>query len=275
MTTTELPLILQPEELDAHRADAGLRIVDLSNPAVFAHRHIPGAVPLDYTQLNASRPPVMGLLPPEAVLARLLAGAGITPDTHVVAYDSENGLKACRFLWTLDVIGHARFSLLNGGLPAWVEEQRELASGPVTGPADTPDYPVRYSDTHCADKAYILAHLGDPSVIVLDTRSAAEYHGIDRRAQRAGHIPGAVNIEWSQAVVGNGDMRLRPAEALRALYEGAGVTPDKEVIVHCQTHQRSSHTYIVLKSLGYPRLKGYPGSWSDWGNDPDTPIEQS
>jgi thiosulfate/3-mercaptopyruvate sulfurtransferase len=109
--------------------------------------------------------------------------------------------------------------------------------------------------------------------VILDVRTAAEFSGADKRAQRAGHIPGAVNVDWSQALVGGGDLRLRPADQLHTLYAAAGVTPDKEVILHCQSHQRSAHSYVVLKSLGYPRLRGYPGSWSEWGNTTDTPVE--
>jgi thiosulfate/3-mercaptopyruvate sulfurtransferase len=132
---------------------------------------------------------------------------------------------------------------------------------------------VQYSDEHVADKKYILGRLGAPDLVILDARTPGEHNGSDRRALRAGHIPGAVNIDWSRALRGNGDLRLLDTERLRALYEAHGITPDKEVIVHCQTHQRSSHSYFALKSLGFPRIKGYPGSWSDWGNDPDTPIE--
>jgi thiosulfate/3-mercaptopyruvate sulfurtransferase len=270
--TTTLPLLLQPAELAQQLDTADLVVIDLSSAAAYARQHIPGAVNVDYAQVTASRPPVMGLLPDAAAFGRLLGSAGITPQSHVVAYDGENGLKASRFLWTLDVIGHARFSLLDGGLQAWLNAKLPVESGTAPATPAAP-YPVGYRPEHQADKAYIQAHLNDPSIAVLDVRTPAEYAGTDKRAQRAGHIPGAVNVDWSQALVGGGDMRLRPAEQLRALYAAAGVTPDKEVILHCQTHQRSAHSYIVLKSLGYTRLKGYPGSWSEWGNDPGTPIE--
>ncbi|MCC6206680.1 MAG: sulfurtransferase [Gammaproteobacteria bacterium] len=269
---TAFPLILQPAEL-ARRLDAAeLIIVDLSSAAAYAGQHIPGAVNVDFGRITASRPPVMGLLPAAEDFGRLLSGAGITPHTHVVAYDSENGLKASRFLWTLDVAGHEHFSLLNGGLQAWLSARLPVDTG--AGPAPKQGtYTVGYRPEHQADRTYIQAHLGDPSVTILDVRTPAEYSGADKRAQRAGHIPGAVNVDWSQALAGGGDTRLRPADELRTLYTGAGISPDKEIILHCQTHQRSAHSYIVLKSLGYTRLRGYPGSWSEWGNAPDTPIE--
>lgn len=270
--TTTTPLILQPAEL-AQLLDADdVVIVDLSNAAAHARQHIPGAVNVDAALITASRPPVVGLLPPAENLARVLAAAGISPQSHVVAYDGENGLKASRFLWTLDVIGHARFSLLDGGLQAWLNAQLPVESGPSPA-VETGVYPVSYRPEHQTDMNYIRMHLGDPAVAILDARTPAEFAGTDKRAQRAGHIPGAINVDWSQALAGGGDMRLRPDDQLRTLYAAAGITPDKEIILHCHTHQRSAHSYIVLKSLGYTRIKGYPGSWSEWGNNPDTPIE--
>lgn len=269
---TAIPLILQPAELAQHLGSTDVVIVDLSGAAAYAGQHIPGAVNVDFARVTASRPPVMGLLPAAEDFGRLLAGAGITPDTHVVAYDGENGLKASRFLWTLDVAGHTHFSLLDGGLQAWLNAKLPLETG--AGPAPKSGaYALSFCPERQADRSYIQAHLGDPTVAVLDVRTPAEYSGADKRAQRGGHIPGAINVDWSRALVGGGDTRLRPAAELRALYAAAGIAPDREIIVHCQTHQRSAHSYIVLKSLGYTRLRGYPGSWSDWGNAPDTPIE--
>lgn len=271
MPAPQLPLILTPEQLEPHLQDEGIVVVDLSTPAAYAQRHIPGAVHIDPAEVTASQPPVMGLLPPAEQFGKALSAAGVSPESHVVAYDAENGQKACRFLWTLDVAGHENFSLLDGGLQAWVDGQHPTESQPST--REKSAYPVTYGEDHVADKAYILTHLDDPSVTVLDARTPAEYNGVDKRSMRAGHIPGAVNVDWSQAITGGGDTRLRPAEELRELYTEAGASPDNEIIVHCQSHQRSSHTYIVLKSLGYDRIRGYPGSWSDWGNDPDTPVE--
>jgi thiosulfate/3-mercaptopyruvate sulfurtransferase len=265
------PPVIQAEELNARLDTPELIIVDLSGDVAYEREHIPGAVNIDAASVIASRPPVMGLLPPAQALATVLSEAGIRPESWVVVYDSENGLKAARFAWTLDAIGHQRVSLLDGGLGAWLD-----AGLPTDGEVVEPQpsvYEVQYRDEHIADKDYIRRRLGDPDLVIVDARTPAEYSGMDRRAQRAGHIPGAVNIDWSRALRGNGDLRLLDADQLRALYESHGVTPDKEVIVHCQTHQRSSHSYFALKSLGFQRIRGYPGSWSDWGNDPETPIE--
>ena len=122
------------------------------------------------------------------------------------------------------------------------------------------------------DKDYILAHLKDPAVVLLDARSPDEYTGRTKRAARVGHIPGAVNYNWTDAMDQSRFLRLKDAQELKRALEGLGVTPDKEVITYCQTHHRSAHTYVVLKSLGYPKVKAYPGSWSEWGARDDTAV---
>ncbi len=271
MHQAKIPLILDADDVANLLGSDGIVIVDLSNESIYDSGHIPGAVHIEAGDLVDAKPPVMGLLPPEAALSELLSAAGIRPDHHVIAYDGENTLKACRFLWTLDVIGHRGFSLLNGGLNAWLDAGQELDDAL---PNVTPTrYPVSYDASRIADRDYILARLDDPDVIVLDTRSELEYNGVDRRAARGGHIPGARNLDWTRTVIGGGDFRFRPVEEVRALYFHENVTSDKEIIVHCQTHMRSCHSYILLKALGFERLRGYPGSWSDWGNRPETPIE--
>ena len=122
-------------------------------------------------------------------------------------------------------------------------------------------------------KNYILTRLGDADVVFLDTRTPEEYRGVNLRAARGGHIPGAINFDWVKAIDREHNLRLKPPAELRRLLESEGVTADKEVIAYCQTHHRSSHTYVMMKSLGFPRIKGYPGAWSEWGNLPDTPVE--
>lgn len=265
----ELPLILDPAELAARLGAEMLLIVDLCRADGYARQHIPGAVHLNYTDIVAAEPPVMGLLPDSDQLSEVFSSIGMTGASHIVAYDDEGGAKAARLLWTLDVIGHPHYSLLDGGLRAWLMGGYPVDNKPP--PITASDYRVTQTGAATVDMAYLLEHLNDPAIALLDTRSPAEYQGIDERAERGGHIPGAVNMDWVLAL--GSDQRVKPEEELRALLEQLGITPDKEIIVYCQTHHRSSHTYIALKSLGYQNIKGYPGAWSEWGNHPDTPVE--
>lgn len=271
MTAPLLPLIVEADELEAKLGTANLLVVDLSRPEVYAQYHIPGAVHLDYAKIVRQAPPVMGLLPEPEQLNELFSSIGLTPETHVVAYDDEGGGKASRLLWTLDACGHTRHSLLNGGLHAWANEGHALDSAKVS--PQRSDYRARRNNAPIATKDYILAHLGQPGFALLDARSPGEYRGADRRAARGGHIPGAANLEWTQALDPQRNLRLKAEGGLRGLLAEQGCTPDKEIVTYCQTHHRSALVYVALKALGYPRVKGYPGSWSEWGNDADTPVE--
>jgi len=169
------------------------------------------------------------------------------------------------------VVGHPGFSLLNGGMRAWLAEGRPISDEPVT--PQVGDYIARRQEEHIIDKGQLLQCLNDPDVVLVDARSPAEYRGEDVRAARGGHIPGAVNLDWIKLMDPARNMRLKPEQELREMLRSLGVTPDKTVVVYCQTHHRSSLTYLVLKALGYPSIKGYAGAWSEWGNDPETPVE--
>ncbi len=267
-----MPTLISPENLQARLGAEELLVVDLSKPATYAQVHVPGALHLDPGQIVAHRKPVRGLLPPVEDLARVLAGLGLRPEMEVVAYDDEGGGWAARFLWTLDMLGHPRAALLDGGIIAWYNERYPVSNDHHHATAS--DYAPRYrEDGPLADKDYILAHLEDPEVVLLDARSPEEYRGIKRFAAKGGHIPGAVNFEWTRGMDPQHNYRMRPADALREELAALGVTPDKEVVVYCQSHHRSAYSYVMLRHLGYPRLRGYAGSWSDWGNDPHTPVE--
>ncbi len=272
MSSPMLPLLVESDVLQSHLDEKHLLLVDLGKPDLYARGHIPGAVFLDYGQIIRMNKPVGGLLPDKARLSEVLSGIGLTHQSHVVAYDEEGGGKAARLLWTLAALGHQRYSLLNGGLQAWVNEGHALSQEP------TSVSPSHYQAERCkscsviADRQFILDHLQDPKVLLLDARSPEEFSGQRRYAERGGHIPGAINIEWTQFMDQSHNLRLKAIAELRNLLQGNGITPDKTVVTYCHTHHRSAHTWFVLHYLDY-RALGYEGSWSDWGNQPDTPIE--
>ncbi|HEC11762.1 MAG TPA: sulfurtransferase [Acidiferrobacteraceae bacterium] len=271
MTSSRFPLILPPSELAPRLGDDNLVIVDVDAAESFYQAHIPGAVQLDYADITATRKLATGLLPDIAHLSTVLSRLGIQTDSHVIAYDDEGGGRAGRLLWTLAAIGHKHYSLLDGGIRAWRHDKHPISQ--EIKEVIKSRYQAIYAEGIVADRDYVLAHLNDKNIALLDTRSPQEYHGEEKLAERVGHIPGAINYNWVLAMDHHNSLRLRPTSELRQEMMDLGITEDKEIIVYCQTHHRSAHTYIMLKALGYPRVRAYPGSWSEWGNLADTPIK--
>ncbi len=267
----ELPLILEPEALQALLGQSELLVVHIGTRTGYVRGHIANAVHLEYEEITWDRPPVSGLLPHPAHLERVFSSIGLRPDTQVVVYDDLGGAQAARLLWTLHLMGHTRVSFLNGGWHAWTTAGLPLD---LRLPRVMPSaYRVRPSGEYLAERDYILVHLEDPGTTLLDVRSQEEYSGEKCHAARGGHIPGALHLEWTRAIDPERAMRLRPEKELRALFAALGIDEGQELIVYCQTHRRSSHTYVVLRALGFQRVRGYPGAWSEWGNLPDSPVE--
>ncbi|MDR5868707.1 sulfurtransferase [Halomonas koreensis] len=269
-----LPLIVEPEQL-AERLDApSLLIVDVPLKAEsHAQGHVPGAVYLDFRQLMRGDGAVPNEVPDPAALSALFSSLGLTRDTHVVAYDDEGGGWAGRLLWTLELIGHTRYSYLNGGIHAWRAAGLPVATEPT---APTPsDYEAEILHPEVAiDRAELAERLGEKGFAIWDARSRAEYDGEKGDNKRLGHIPGAVNLEWTDAMDKARDLRIRDYAELVTELEALGLTPDMEVVTHCQSHHRSGFTWLVGKALGFEKMRGYAGSWKEWGNRDDTPIEK-
>ena len=265
-----LPLVIEPADLAPRLSAPELILVDLTSAARYAEGHIPGAHFVDPKRTQLGQPPAPGLLPAQAQLEALFAELGHNPDAVYVVYDDEGGGWAGRFIWLLDVIGHSAYHYLNGGLPAWLAERLELsrATPAKHGAAVT----LNLQQTPTASREYLQSRLGAADLAIWDARSAGEYCGEKALAAKAGHIPGAVNFDWIQAMDPTRNLRIR-SDMQQILLE-LGITPDKELITHCQTHHRSGLTYLIAKALGYPRVKAYAGSWGEWGNHPDTPVER-
>lgn len=273
MSDVPLPLVIEPTQLESLLDDPRLLIVDLGRATTYADLHVPGAVFLDYAQIAPPRlRPDADPLPSEEQLSRVFSALGLTPDSHVVAYDDEGGGKAARLLWTLELVGHRRYSLLNGGLHAWANEGHPHSRAPANRAASQFQAVIDPHSEVLATRDYLLAHLGDPQVAVVDARSAAEYQGVKRFAARGGHIPGAVHMDWVEAMDHGRNLRLKDPQWLTRHLAERGVTPERTVVAYCQTHHRSAHTWLVLKWLGF-RAKGYAGSWAEWGNRGELPVE--
>ena len=267
-------MFLSPAQLyEQMQAQDPLCIVDLSKVEIYAAGHVPGACHLDETRMLRVAKPVGGLLPDEQSLSRLLSDLGIDVQTQVVAYDDQGNSRSARFIWTLEVLGHRLGAVLDGGLSAWQAVGQEVSQNICTATPGNP-YPVQIRTDVQADKNWILEHLDDDDVVILDVRTEKEYQGEDVRSLRGGHVPGAISYNWLRSQDPERNRGLRPLHHLRSELEQLGVDPGKQIVVYCQTHMRSSHTFLLLRQLGYQRLRGYPGAWSDWGNDPGLPIEK-
>lgn len=265
----DLPLVIEPADLASRLEAPELILVDLSPAARYLEGHIPGARHVDPKRTQRGELPAPGLLPALEALNALFGELGHRSDAVYVVYDDEGGPWAGRFIWLLDVIGHSHHHFLNGGLQAWVAEQRSLEQSIPTPSANNVSLTIR--ETPTASREYLQSRLGADDLVIWDARSAAEYSGEKLLAARGGHIPGAVNLDWTTGLDPARDLRIR-ADIGERLHQ-AGITPDREIITHCHTHRRSGFTYLLAKALGYPRIKAYAGSWSEWGNLPDTPIE--
>lgn len=268
---SELNYFIEPDELELLCAQKDVLIVDLSSAPQYIAGHIPQAHYLPYPLIVRTQTPVMGLLPDAEVFSRLLANLGANENSYIIAYDDEGGGCAARFLWTLHVFGHRRASILNGGIVSWINEQHEVTSLPPVSNAAT-DYSLRAGHEVSSDADSIIQKLDQPGTALLDARSAVEYSGEKKFAAKAGHIPGAIHYEWTEALDKNRNMRLLPEAQIQSQLDGLGFSRDQEIICYCQSHHRSALVWAVLKQLGYANVKGYPGSWSDWGNRDDTPV---
>jgi thiosulfate/3-mercaptopyruvate sulfurtransferase len=271
--------LVSTEWLAEHLSDPNVRIVESNeDPLLYDTGHIPGAIKIDWTtDLND---PLKRDYLDSARFAELMREKGIANDSFVVFYGDRNNWWATYAFWVFQLFGHTKAAILNGGRKKWIDEGRPLTRELPSYPRTDYHAPPRDDKTIRAFRDEVLRHVQQRGVLV-DVRSPAEYRGErlhmpeypNEGALRGGHIPGAKNVPWAQAVREDGTFKSR--EELEALYAGQGVTPDQEVITYCRIGERSSHTWFVLTYLlGYPRVKNYDGSWTEWGNSVGLPIER-
>ena len=213
-------------------------------------------------------------------IERLLSQAGVDNDTTVILYGDNNNWFAAYALWVLQYYGFDKVKLMNGGRKKWIDEGRPLTTDAASHPKTSVSVRGPKNDIR-ALRDYVLDRIGKSGVALVDVRSPREYSGEllspenlpQEGSQRGGHIPGARNIVWSQAT--NEDGTFKSADELKQLYGSQGVTPDKEVIAYCRIGERSAHTWFVLTHLlGYPNVRNYDGSWTEWGSLIGVPVEK-
>lgn len=256
------------QQLQQHNKE--LIIIDLCSDENYNAGHIQGAVHIKPSQLSCGIKPAPGKLPTTATLQQLFQSIGLTSKKTIVVYDDAGGSWAGRMVWTLALIGYNNVQLLNGGRYAWEKSGFDFTQEDST--VTPSNIEITINTSNIAELNDIQSQLKHNDFKVWDARSADEYNGSKILAKRGGHIPGAIHLEWTDLTDSEGF--LLSASSLQNLLNEKGLTADKNIVTHCQTHRRSGLTWFVAKKLlSYPNIKAYPGSWSEWGNDDTTDIE--
>ncbi|MCS7300553.1 MAG: sulfurtransferase [Fimbriimonadales bacterium] len=271
-------VLVSTDWVQEHLNDPSIRLIEVDvDTTAYEQAHIPGAIGLNWqTQLQD---PVRRDIPSKEQLEATLGRLGVSDAHTIVLYGDNNNWFAAYAFWVLKIYGHEDVRMMDGGRKKWLAEGRPVTTEiphyePTVYRAKEPDFSLR------AFYPQVLESLNRAEFALVDVRSPQEYTGeliappgLMETAQRGGHIPGARNIPWAQAVREDGT--FKSPDELRALYEAQGITPDKQVIAYCRIGERSSHTWFVLKYLlGYPNVRNYDGSWTEWGNLVGAPIER-
>src|SRR5918994_2304524 len=267
---TRETLLISAEALKEQLGSDNLCLIDVRAAEDFAQGHIPGAVHFDLFGLSlvdTSEAPLKAFM---HMIHHVFELRGVSESKEVVVYENNSGMRAARALWFLDYFGHPNARMLDGGMQAWkaagFATTTELTSPKAAG------FKISQRREVLATADDVLQSLNKKNVSILDTRSRAEYVGTQVRAARGGAIPGAIHIEWTDNLDVSG--KFKPDAELEAMYSRAGITADKEVISYCQGGYRAAHSYIALRLIGFAKIRNYIGSWKEWGDRADLPIEQ-
>ena len=267
---TREKLLTTAAELKRKLGSPDLCLIDARPAEQFAQGHIPGAAHFDLfglSLIDTTESPLKAFM---YMIHHVLEMRGVSESKEVVFYDENSSMRAARGLWFLEFFGHPNTRMLDGGIAAW-----KAAGGPVSTAAVAP----KAATFKTSERREVLATVDDvlrslnkKEVAILDTRSQGEYLGTHVRAARGGAIPGAIHIEWTDNLDASG--KFKSDAELRALYDKAGITADKEVISYCQGGYRAAHSYVALRLIGFPTVRNYIGSWKEWGDRLDLPIEK-
>jgi thiosulfate/3-mercaptopyruvate sulfurtransferase len=263
-------LLVTPQALSAALAgSASPLLLDLRPAEQYAGGHLPGAVHLDIwgiSLIDTDPAPLKSFL---WIIEHLFAERGVSAERPVVVYEETSGTRAARAFWFLEFFGHPDVRVLDGGVRAWTAagfplSLQHVAPTPTTWKGSRrAELLATWKDVH--------DRIGAGDAAILDTRSDDEYFGTLVRAARGGAIPGAIHLEWTRNLGPDG--AFKPAADLASMFAQAGVTPDREIVPYCQGGYRAAHSYLALRLLGYPRLRNYLGSWKEWGDKTELPID--
>ena len=266
-------ILVTAEWLTEHIDDENVVVVDTDDPSEYAKGHIPGASnPLDnyYKTSLDDRTHIQG---PEQFAATMSA-LGISDDSLVVAYDRTGGLYALRLMWALHYYRHTNVRMLDGGYQRWVSDGGEVSTVGYESDGTAQFTPREADRSIFADIHDVLEAVDADDTTLLDVRTDGEWEGSNKRGgKRGGRVPGAIHLEWVNFHTGGDVPTLKRADEIRALLSDRGVSTDGEVITYCQGGIRAAQAYWVLKLVGAERVRNYDGSWREWGNNTEVPVE--
>ena len=266
---TRETLLTTVAELQKKLGAPNLCIIDTRPAEDYAQGHIPGATHFDLFGLSLVDTTAAPLKAFMFMIHHVLELRGVSEAKEVVFYGSNSDMRAARGVWFLEYYGHPNVKMLDGGIDAWKAAGGTITSDGVAPKAATFRIAERRDVLATVDD--VLQSLNKQDIAILDTRSEGEHMGTLVRAARGGAIPGSIHIEWSDNL--DADGKFKSNAELKAMYDQAGITADKEVVSYCQGGYRAAHSYIALRLLGFPRVRNYIGSWKEWGDRPDLPLE--
>ncbi len=251
-------------------------LLDVRPQELYSAAHIAHALHLDPALLNRSAPPQVGLLPTADTVQNWASQLGLSQDSTIVVYDDGKATPAARALWVMHAYGFTNVHWLNGGMQAWMAQGNPTTTDAAPSRSPNTSLQLSLNSSVVISKEALLENLSTPNNgaqkrKAIDARTSGEFAGTDVRSERGGHLPGAVHYEWLSLFTDAGT--LKPEAQLQEEIKQLGVQANDACVVYCQSHQRSAVTYVVLKHFGFNDVTALDGAWSNWGNDPSTPVE--